>query len=209
MKRSSIVAAGLAAVTALAVPAFSAAQDEELAQEETAVEVDTAGTDMGDAGGDTGGLSVGGLLGYTVDFEDGDLNPYGITLGGRVGYTLANNLYLGGTAVYYVGDSEDGPGFETSWSMLQFGVEVGYDIPVSSLIIRPYAGLGLNMAFFSAKIGTVEDSDSETDLYLNLGGQVLYPINNFFVGGDLKLCNVFAEETLTGLMFGVVGGVNL
>ena len=44
----------------------------------------------GDDGGvsDGGGLSLGALFGYGIDFEDGDVNPFGVTLGARAGFTM-------------------------------------------------------------------------------------------------------------------------
>jgi len=174
----------------------------------------------GDDGGvsDGGGLSLGALFGYGIDFEDGDVNPFGVTLGARAGFTMDSNLYIGGTGIFHVGESEEtslgGITVESSLRMLQIGAEVGYDLHTSSLLIRPYAGLGLNVAFISATVsgtgGTdMDTSDSETDLYLNLGGALLYPIDNFFVGGDVHLANVFSDETLTGLVFALTAGLNL
>ncbi len=160
-------------------------------------------------------VSAGALAGYGVDFEDGDLNPFGVSLGGRVGYTLPMSLYLGGSAMFHVGGSEEAGGVEATIRMLQIGAEVGYDAALSeAFTLRPYVGLGVNTSFLSVSADSsfagvaLDDEETENDLFLNVGAAALYHINDsVFVGGDLRFSNVFAEdETLNGMVFLATAG---
>jgi hypothetical protein len=136
--------------------------------------------------------SAGALLGY--GFKDG----VNFGLGVRGGYTLPQNVYLGGTFMYHFGKSE-GP---ASVNVFYLGVEGGYDFFVDPIIIRPYLGLG--PAFGHVSGGGVLPSDTETKFGVWPGVSVLYPINNFFVGGDTR---VLIVSDFTAFNLFATGGV--
>lgn len=149
-----------------------------------------------------GHASVGGLLGY--GFDDG----VNFGLGVRAGYTLPMNLYLGGTFVYHFGKSE-GP---VSTKLYYLGVEGGYDIAVSSIVIRPYLGLGSATA--KANVDTIcygttclnGGSVSDSKFAVWPGATLLYPIDNFFIGGDARFlvvseANAFSLFATGGVQF--------
>jgi hypothetical protein len=98
--------------------------------------------------------TVGVLVGYGL--------KNGLNAGGglRFGYTLPMGLYLGGTVVYHVGKAggieyakstdrtvvsygNDIPYKRSAANSFYLGAEVGYDIDVGPLLIRPYVGGGL------------------------------------------------------------------
>jgi hypothetical protein len=78
--------------------------------------------------------------GFTVaplaDF--GTSKVYGFGVGARVGYTTASRIYLGGTFVYHLGES-NGP---LTYGLYYFGPEAGYNVPVGPIVVRPYVGGG-------------------------------------------------------------------
>lgn len=150
--------------------------------------------------------SVGALLGY--GFKDG----LGLGLGVRGGYTLPMNLYLGGTFVYHLGKSESTPFGDTKVNVYYFGVEGGYDIAAGPVVVRPYLGLGAATAKASFPGGSVAGislpggDSSDTKFALWPGATVLYPIDNFFVGGDARFLivdnfNAFSLFATAGLQF--------
>jgi hypothetical protein len=178
--------------------------------EETSEEV--GGDETAEVGGGGKPISVGLLLGYGISLEDGG-NPWGIGFGLRGGYNI-DAIFLGARFVYYVGESEEAGGLESSANIWELGIEGGYDIPAGPVIIRP--GIGLGIANFSVEAevpdpfgtGTTTVDASETELYIALGGSVLYDIDEqFFVGGDMRLQLVFAEETVKSLIILANGGM--
>jgi hypothetical protein len=77
--------------------------------------------------------------------------------------------------------------------MLYFGVEGGYDIEAGPVVVRPYLGRGDVIGYgsipqvcspFIGCIGGGSVSSSAFGLWP--GVAVLYPIDNFFVGGDTR-----------------------
>jgi hypothetical protein len=148
--------------------------------------------------------SAGLLLGYGVTTSKNDTvqerEPAGFGLGLRGGYTLPMNVYLGATFVYHFGFSESTPEGDVSGNILYFGVEGGYDIEAGPVLVRPYLGLGdvigsvtiptVSSPFLNIAGGTT----SEGHFGLWPGGTVLYPIDNFFVGGDLRYLIVTGSD---------------
>ncbi len=163
----------------------------------------------------SGGASLGLLLGYGTDLEEGDLNLFGLGLGVRGGYTLDMGLYLGAQFIYFLGESEGAEGAEVSANEMLIGAEVGYDADIDPIVIRPSLGLGLaitsmDMELPPAAAGFVSDADmSSEDFYIAPGASVIYPIDGFFVGADLRFYLIFAEETVEALTMMLNGGINL
>jgi hypothetical protein len=153
-----------------------------------------------------GHASAGLLLGY--GFKDG----VDFGLGVRGGYTLPMNVYLGGTFMYHFGKSENTGFGDASVHMFYVGAEGGYDIYLQPVIIRPYLGLGVATATASVPGGTVagftfpSTSDSSSKFAAWPGATVLYPINQFFVGGDARFLivsdfNAFSLFATGGMQF--------
>jgi hypothetical protein len=128
--------------------------------------------------------SVGALLGY--GFKDG----VGLGLGVRGGYTLPMNLYLGATFVYHLGKSQSTPVGDVSVNIFYLGVEGGYDIAAGPVVVRPYLGLGPAFAHASVpNIAGLSGGGSTTSSKFGIwpGAALLYPIQNFFIGADLRV----------------------
>jgi hypothetical protein len=112
------------------------------------------------------GVSVAALLGYSGN----DLN---MGVGARLGYTLpVVPVYLGGTFIYQLGQSQSGPGVDQSSHLYYFGAEGGYSISVDPVVIRPYIGLGPAIA--TSSFGGVSSSTSKFAFWP--GVDVLLPL---------------------------------
>jgi hypothetical protein len=128
--------------------------------------------------------TAGALLGY--GFKD----EVGFGLGLRGGYTLPMNVYIGGTLIYFFGDSRSTPVGDVSIHSFLLGVEGGYDITAGPVIVRPYLGLGPD--FFSGSApcvgGICVGSQSDTKFAAWPGAAVFYPIDDhWLVGGDARV----------------------
>jgi hypothetical protein len=147
--------------------------------------------------------SVAALLGYGFDFNgDDDLNPFGLGVGVRGGYTLDSGVYLGGQFVFFGGDSATVLAVKRTANIVTLGLEAGYDFWVDPVIVRP--SLGMGVAFTNESVGGV-DSDYSS-VYFAPGATVIYPIGQFFVGGDARLWLV-TGDTRTGLSILATGGI--
>jgi len=120
-------------------------------------------------------------------------------LGLRGGYTFAKTpVYVGGTFLYHFGSND--------LTSMVLGVEGGYDFTVGPVIIRPYLGLGdviVHTPTFT--IGPITAGGSFGNFAFWPGGTVIYPINNFFVGGDMRLQVITGDNGGDTVSFGIFG----
>lgn len=159
------------------------------------------------------GASAAALIGYGIATAapEGVDHPAGFGLGVRGGYTLPMNVYLGGTFVYHLGQSVG----DATFNMYYFGVEGGYELEAGPVIVRPYLGLGDVIGHFAVPqqcipgLGCVGGgSDSRGFFSLWPGATVLYPIDNFFVGGDARFVIVTGDGSdLNALSIFATGGM--
>jgi hypothetical protein len=145
-------------------------------------------------------ISVALLLGYGVktDRQTGGLgaDPYGLTAGVRGGYTFDFRLYAGVYFNYYLGSTESGTNdrfnsteTETSASYMQFGAEVGYDVEAGPVMFRPSLQIGMAIALTDKTTTTT----SVNDLMFGPGITLLYPMDEFFIGLDLRAALVMGD----------------
>jgi hypothetical protein len=160
-------------------------------EEEKPAQAEVKAPVVEDKAGDGRPISLGLLLGYgfQTDRSTDSLgsDPYGFGAKLRGGYTFDFMLYAGLYYAYYLGSSTTGGGrtsgiSTTSASYMQFGAEVGYDWFVGPVIIRPSLEIGLAIAF-SDRTGSAQ---SHTGFHLGPGMLVMVPIDDFFIGGDLR-----------------------
>jgi hypothetical protein len=151
-------------------------------------------------------LSIAPLMGFGTDNLD-------LGVGIRAGkLALAEHVWLGGSAVYHLGHGNSGAvngvRYESSSSALFLGPEVGYDVELGPVVLRPYGGVGLGAFTASASAGAVRASDTQTKLVIWPGVTVLYGLvgSRFFVGGDARLVTVPGGPAL-GLF--ALGGLTL
>lgn len=132
-------------------------------------------------------ISVAPLLGYAT-------SDAGIGVGLRGGYTLASGLHVGGTFVHHFGTTVDGGAIggqklESSVRLFYPGVEVGYEIPAGPVKLMPYGGLGVVFVTATTKLGSREESATDSSAALWPGLRVSYdvPRSRMYVGGDTRL----------------------
>jgi len=130
--------------------------------------------------------NVAPLFGYGT-------NNYNVGVGARAGYTFVTPIYVGGTFMYYFGGDGDGIGAngvtESRESFYYPAAEVGYDIGIGSVLVRPYGGAGVIFERTSTtRLGsTASDTDAAPLLYPGVTGQYMFPRSRFFVGGDTRV----------------------
>lgn len=109
-------------------------------------------------------------------------NPLGFGLGARGGISFFS-VYAGLNVLYYFGSSQDlpnpGGGSATSINVhsLMYGGELGYNISLAILTIRPQIGLG-NFVL------SATNANDATNLYVEPGVTGLISLGTFFVGAD-------------------------
>lgn len=158
-------------------------------------------------------ISIALLLGYgfKTDRRTGDLgaDPYGFMAGLRGGYTFDFMLYAGLYFNYYFGSSQSGGGERTvstnsttTASYMQFGAEVGYDVVAGPVLFRPSLEIGM-------ALGLTDETGTTTtvnDMMLGPGFTLLYPIDEFFIGGDLRGAIVLGDGA-SGVTAAATGGM--
>ena len=133
--------------------------------------------------------TIGGVVGYHDDFEALGIGAYGaIPLP-----QLYENLSINPSFVYYFPDGFDA--FEVNGDLV-------YSFPVSAdSPVVPFALAGLNIMRVSVDAGAF-GSGSNTDIGLNLGGGVTFPVEGFtpFAGAKFEI-----QDGTGFLIFGGVG----
>ena len=147
--------------------------------------------------------SLRGLYGSA--FGDPVVNPYGPGLGVRAGLTLPTSLYLGASVDYFFGASEDVEGVDVSASLLQVMANVGYDLGLGPLTLRPSLGLGLAQS--DVEGGVFESSES--DFLLSPGAEAIVGLGLLSVSGEVRYNKIFVDGDFDGIYFGVGLGFSL
>jgi hypothetical protein len=131
-------------------------------------------------------------------------NPFGFGLGGRAGVDFFS-FYAGVQGIYYFGsgETEGVSGFQTatvSRHAWDYGVEVGYNLSVSVLTLRPQIGIGgVSMSSSLSGSGFISGSTSldhanESSVYIEPGVTALISLGTWFIGAD---ANIFVAPDLT------------
>jgi hypothetical protein len=109
----------------------------------------------------------------------GGVSPLGFGLGARVGAAW-ENVYLGLSLAYYLGNSGRTSGGQESAHTFLEGGEVGYTFRFPAFFIRPVAGAG------TAAISTSYDgfTGTQNNFYLHPSVELVFPFSFFFVGAD-------------------------
>jgi hypothetical protein len=135
-------------------------------------------------------LSVAPLLGFATDNLD-------LGVGVRAGAAaFAPHVWVGATFVYHLGTSTSGAingvPYSSSSSAFYVGPEIGYDLELGPVVVRPYGGVGLAALSARATSGAVTVGDTVTKLVLWPGATVLYglPSSRVFVGGDTRFITI-------------------
>ncbi len=143
-------------------------------------------------------LSVAVLVGYGVSLED--VNPWGFGFGLRAGYNI-DAFFVGGRFVFYIGETvtETRASFsggtseeDISHNLWELGAEVGYDIAIDAVTLRP--GLGLGLASGSS------GGSSEVNVYVAPGLSLLYGVSDsMYLGLDARFQAILSEFGANGI----------
>jgi hypothetical protein len=140
-------------------------------------------------------IEIAARVGYATNPNSTDFvaNPYGFGFGGRAGVSFFG-IYGGISGMYYLGSSgavqfngtPGAGGDSVSWRTAMEGFELGYTLPIPFVKIRPQVGLGNATAVESSSLGGQSGSFSSSNLYLEPGVLVFFPIGILIVGADVN-----------------------
>lgn len=145
------------------------------------------------------------LFGYgTNDFNAG--------IGGRVGYTFDVPVYVGGTFMWYWGDTQqsitNNAIIETKRNFYYPGVEVGYDFGFGrNFMVRPYGGAGILLFRERNTVNDVSASNTDSSFMIYPGVTARYNVSNLpvYVGADTRLLIPFENKGASYQIFAVAG----
>lgn len=163
---------------------------------------------------------------YVGDAADLIPSPYGVGLGGRAGYTLGPRVFVGAEVNYFFGATQSFPEYgdvEGSLSILQYGIEAGYDLEVTQwFVVRPALGFGAARVTAVVRVEGLSGDVSETGLVVTAGVHALVAWEPAFFGlearytslqidtealADIPGLDVEDSARLDGVLFAVSGGV--
>ena len=154
--------------------------------------------------------SLRGLYGSALGdqgVEGTELNPYGIGIGVRGGVTLPSALYLGASFDYFFGESDDA--VDIDFNLYQVMGNVGYDIGLGPLTLRPSLGLGVANTSVEADVIGVSLSETESDFVLSPGAEGIIGLGLLSVSAELRYNKIFADGDADALIMGVGFGFSL
>lgn len=137
-----------------------------------------------------------------------------VGFGARFGKTLDNHVYIGGLAVYHVGETVTTTGGSASEHALYIGPEVGYEISLDRYLpmtIRPYLGIGMATAWGTSSASTTgmstSASQSQFAIWPGVAAYHRFTDTNYMLGGDLRVVTVpdgssFGLFVIAGTYFG-------
>jgi hypothetical protein len=142
-------------------------------------------------------LEAGINVGYGSDPDSQDaFNPLGLGFGGRAGVSIFN-FYGGIDGEYYLGGSTQIPitsttSFKVSEHVVKYGLQVGYNLGIPFLTIRPQVGFGNLTATASSDAYTdptsglsiPSTSASNSSFYLEPGVVGIISLGMYFIGAD-------------------------
>jgi hypothetical protein len=128
-------------------------------------------------------LTLAPMIGYGT-------NGLGLGVGGRLGYTFRTPVYLGANYMYHTGVDN------TAYVHYPSG-ELGYDIGVGPVLLRPYAGLGA--MFAGRRNDGVRDTLTTGVAYPGLTAHYLIPKSPAFVGADGRVLIPFEGSAALGV----------
>ena len=155
-----------------------------------------------------GVLQIGAGFRYGIDFEEGDLNPFGAGLGIDVGLTLPSAVYFGGVFDYFFGGSLEEAGLELTANIWQFMAEGGYDLALSERwVFRGKGGLGyaglVQETCIDQGMGAQCEDTSDGGFALAPGVALMYLGESFSFGLNTRYDIIFLDESVQGLIFSV------
>jgi hypothetical protein len=148
------------------------------------------------AANDEGGAELAGLVGHGTS---GDANILGLGVGARLGYSAKARYYVGLSGLYHFGSHDDFEP-EARHHSESFRGEVGYDVHVFPLVLRPSFRAGFT------HVTTTRDVDgSFLSPDLGLGATLMVRLDGPFVGLDAEARMLTRLVNNGDNMYGIVG----
>ena len=123
------------------------------------------------------------------------------------GITLPSALYLGASFDYFFGESEDDV-VDAEFAIYQLMANVGYDLGLGPLTLRP--SLGLGVANSSVEVGgPISFEETESDFVLSPGAEGIIGLGVLSVSAEVRYNKVFADGDADALIMGVGFGFSL
>lgn len=155
--------------------------------------------------------SVRGLYGSAT--SDAEFSGYGAGIGLRAGITLPLSLYLGAGYDYFAGQDLEAEDLDIVVSTHQLMGNVGYDLGLGPLTLRPVVGLGLSTSSLETTSGltlggptTIESSDS--NFLIAPGAELIIGLGLLSVGGEVRYNKVFADGDADAIVVGAGLGLS-
>lgn len=139
--------------------------------------------------------SVALLSGYGFQLDSvvaSGVSAYRFGFGTRAGVTLPFGGYVGGTFISHVGTDVTGArsGVTAYVGVAHdsyLGPEFGFDFEPWRLLVRPYVGAGLLVAFGETVVRDAAIHDNRALVYISPGGVVGYRSGELMIGIDLRI----------------------
>jgi len=128
-----------------------------------------------------------------------DWNPYGAGVGLRGGVTLLS-FYAGASLDYFLAESTHLAGFEISGGRLQVMANIGYEIGLPLLTLRPLLGVGYAQTQIESSAGPDHSRD---DLVLAPGAELMLSLGLLNLSGELRYNFSTADALIVGIGVGV------
>jgi hypothetical protein len=160
-------------------------------------------------------LYAGLLGGYGFTPEKHEVQPYGFGLGASAGVTLpAVPIYVGARLLWFVGATGHTPSpmmtttatgmtavsLKLSESYLTYGIDLGYDLELGPLVLRP--GLGIGSARLNANIvdmGGVKTKLDDSTLYISPAIALLFKPGLLYVGAEARYLGMTEKKHFSGI----------
>lgn len=131
-------------------------------------------------------LEIGARIGGASSPVSGGLNPLGFGLGARAGVSLFS-FYGGLSFMYYFGGGQDFMSSHYSVTSTLFGFDLGYNIGIPLITLRPQLGIGNYSGNGSGSGPGFSIPGSTNNLYLEPGVTGILSLGMWFVGADANL----------------------
>lgn len=162
-----------------------------------------------------GHLNLAILSGYGFNDFGADTSggrPYRFGFGARAGYTFGSGIYLGGTFVRHLGESNKSTlpdvdaTFRSSLRVTYAGAELGSDFAAGPLVVRPYVGVGASFVSYEVEALGIKAGDTDGAVALWPGVTAFCPVGDVQLGVDLRYVLVTeSEKHSSPSLFGHIG----
>jgi hypothetical protein len=150
-------------------------------------------------------IEVAAKGGYgTAPDSSASINPLGATIGGRAGVSILG-LYGGIDGEYFFGGSQTTAGVTGHGHADKYGVQLGYNLGVPFITVRPQVGLGNFTVTASTDAATVAGvafpafSKDYSSFYVEPGVVGIISFGMFFVAADANALLITSYPTGTDM----------